>query len=103
MPSTNLAHADGRREDRDHVHHRTVAVTTAGRSVPVLVVNISPSGLMARCDQPIAPGTPVTFRLPGLAPLAAEVRWTLGGRMGCEFSKQIPLNSYFTLLPHLRG
>ena len=102
MPSTNLAHANDRREDREQVHHRTVAVTAAGRSLTLLVVNISPNGLMARCEQPVEPDTAVTFRFPGLV-LKAEVRWTLGGRIGCEFAATIPIDSYFAVLPRLRG
>lgn len=103
MPSTNLAHANDRREDREQVHHRTVATTAAGASLALLVVNISPNGLMARCDQPVEPDTVVTFRFPGMAAVTAEVRWTLGGRLGCEFAQTIPINSYFAVLPRLRG
>lgn len=103
MPSTNLAYASERREVREDVHHRTAATDAAGRSVAVLVVNISPNGLMARCDHPLEPGAKLTFKLPGLPPMTAEVRWTLGGRIGVEFGTTIPVNSYFALVPQLQG
>lgn len=103
MRHTNFALADKRRDEREQVHHRTVVATAAGDSLALLVVNISPNGLMARCDQPVEPGTPVTFRFPGLPALQAEVRWTLGGRIGCEFAATIPIDSYFAILPRLRG
>lgn len=102
MPFTNLAYADERREDREDVHHRTVAIDAAGRSLPVLVVNISPNGLMARCDRTVEPGLELTFKLPGAAPIAAQVRWMLGGRIGCEFAETVPMTSYFAMLPQLR-
>lgn len=103
MPSTNLATANDRREEREDVHHRTVAMVAGGRTLSLLVVNISPSGLMARCEQPIESGSTLTLRLPGLASFLAEVRWTLGGRIGCEFAATIPINDYFAILPRLRG
>lgn len=103
MPSTNLAYVSERREDREDVHHRTVATDAAGRSLPLLVVNISPNGLMARCDRAPDVGAALTFKLPGIAPFAATVRWALGGRIGVEFATTIPVNSYFAILPRLRG
>lgn len=103
MPSPNIAYANERREDREDVHHRTVATAADGRSIALLVVNISPNGLMARCDQDIAPGTELTFKLPDAPPIAAEARWSLGGRMGCEFAATIPISRYFALVAKLRG
>lgn len=103
MPSTNLAYANERREVREEVDHRTVATTSDGRTLPVLVVNISPSGLMVRCGQPVDPGAMLTFRLPGLDPLIGEVRWTLGGRVGCQFTRPIPPNTFYATLARLRG
>lgn len=103
MPSTNLAYASERREDREDVHHRTVATDAAGASLPMLVVNISPNGLMARCDRPLEMGSVLSFKLPGIAPILANVRWALGGRIGVEFTATIPVNSYFAILPRLRG
>ena len=103
MPSTNLAYASERREDREDVHHRTVATDAAGGSLAMLVVNISPNGLMARCDRVLEAGSRLTFRLPGMGPITADVRWALGGRIGVQFAETIPMNSYFAVLPRQRS
>lgn len=103
MPFNNLAYASERREDRDEVHHRTRAVMGGGLSLPITVVNISPNGLMARCDTALEPGTRIGLFLPGLQPVNAEVRWALGGRIGCEFERSIPPAAYYALLPRMGG
>lgn len=103
MPFNNLAYASERREDRDEVHHRTRAVAAGGANVPVTVVNISPNGLMARCESALEPGMRLGLFLPGLPPVNAEVRWVLGGRIGCEFERSIPPAAYYALLPRLVG
>ena len=41
---------DERSEPRDAVHHRTRAVHPDGRLLPLLIVNTSQSGFMARCE-----------------------------------------------------
>lgn len=103
MASNHLGYTNVRREEREEVHYRTVATTAAGQPLELLVVNISPGGLMARCDETVEPGASVTFTLPGLTKLAAEVRWALGGRIGCEFAIPIAPHHYFSILPRLRG
>lgn len=102
MRFNNLAYASERREDRHEVHHRTCAVDPNGRELPVVIVNTSLNGLMARCDASIEPGTKLRFRLPDVAPMVAEVRWALGGRIGCEFERSIAPAAYAVLLPKLR-
>lgn len=101
MPFSNLAYSTERREERHEVHHRTRATDATGREATLTVVNISPNGLMARCEQPIEIGTRLHVRLPDLAPLHAEVRWALGGRIGCEFQHSIAPAAYYALLPRL--
>lgn len=101
MPFNNLAYANERREDREQVHHRTLAVIAGGAGIPVTIVNISPNGLMARCDTVVVPGTRITFALGGSKPIHAEVRWTLGGRIGCEFETSIAAAAFYALLPRL--
>ena len=41
---------DERIEPRDEVHHRTRCTLADRRTLPMTIVNISPHGLMARCD-----------------------------------------------------
>ncbi|URW77129.1 PilZ domain-containing protein [Sphingomonas donggukensis] len=98
MPIGNLALSDDRREDRDEVHYRTRAIHADGRSLQLLVVNISPHGFMARCESPLADGDAVRVMLPGLNNRAAKVRWALGGRIGAQFDSPVPLAHYYELL-----
>jgi hypothetical protein len=89
---------EGRGEHRDEVHHRTRIEGPDGRSHPALLVNISARGLMARSDAPLALGDRIRVQLPVLGAVAAEIRWALGGRIGCELDTAIPLADYYTLL-----
>ena len=98
MPYGNLAQSDGRREDRDEVHHRTRATHPDGRTLQLLVVNLSPHGCMARCEAPIADGDTIRIMLPGVGQMPAHVRWALGGRIGCQFDRPIPIAHYYELL-----
>ena len=93
---------DERSEPRDAVHHRTRAVRPDGALVPLLIVNTSQSGLMARCDLPCEEGDRLTIDLPQVGRLVAEVRWCLGGRLGCRLERPLGLAEYYTLLAGLR-
>ena len=101
MPFSNLAYATERREERHEVHHRTRAAAVDGPDIAIIVVNLSPNGLMARCEQAIDVGARLHVALPGIGLVHAEVRWSLGGRIGCEFQHSIPLPSYYGLLPKM--
>ncbi|HWK36910.1 PilZ domain-containing protein [Sphingomonas sp.] len=101
MAIGNLAYADERMVDRDEVHHRVRAATGDGRSVPLLIVNISPHGMMARCDIDLAVGESLRLPLPLVGSIAGEVRWALGGRIGAQFARPIPLAAYYDLLASL--
>jgi hypothetical protein len=77
--------SDDRSEPRDEVHYRSSAVLADQRRVAVLVVNLSPSGLMIRSD------------------VRAVVRWALGGRVGCQLERPIPANRYHAVLGAMAG
>jgi len=98
LSGSSLARFDERRELRDQVHHRARATAADGRMLQLLVVNISPHGLMARCEAPLADGETVRITLPGVGQVPAHVRWALGGRLGCQFDRPIPLAHYYELL-----
>jgi hypothetical protein len=98
MALTNLAYADDRREGRDEVHHRARATGRDGRQLPLLIVNLSPSGLMARCDAHVGIGEQIRLPLPLVGHVVGDVRWALGGRIGCQFLNVIPLAGYRDLL-----
>ncbi|MDP5278172.1 PilZ domain-containing protein [Sphingomonas sp. DG1-23] len=94
----NLALADDRQEMRDDVHYRARAYGPDARQLTFLVVNLSPHGLMARCDTPFETGDRLRIVLPVAGTLVAEVRWSLGGRLGCQFDPAIDLASYYELV-----
>ncbi|MCW3837778.1 PilZ domain-containing protein [Sphingomonas canadensis] len=98
---SNLAYAEVRREGRDEVHHRARAFGPDAQALSLLVVNISPHGLMARCDTVFQPGDRIRVNLPVVGTLAAEVRWSLGGRIGLQFDAAIDLASYYELIARL--
>ncbi len=87
-----------RAEPRDEVYHRSRATLAGQRSVPVTVVNLSPHGLMARIDADIAAGDLLKVRLPVVGDVTAAVRWSLGGRIGCQLDQPIDPRSYARLL-----
>jgi len=94
----NLALSDSRRVEREEVHYRARGQAPDGRQVVLLIVNVSPHGLMARCDRGFEIGESIEVTLPAVGTIAAEVRWSLGGRVGCEFEELIDLAGYYDLL-----
>ncbi|WP_298672460.1 PilZ domain-containing protein [uncultured Sphingomonas sp.] len=92
---------DARGELRDPVYHRTSATRADGPALSLLIVNISPSGLMARSIDAPEPGTLLSFTLPVIGQIGAEVRWSLGGRLGCQLARTIPPPLYYEMLAGL--
>jgi hypothetical protein len=89
---------DRRQSERDEVFYRTRASASGLGSFPAQVVNISANGFMARTETELAVGQSLTIRLPVVGEMKAEVRWSLGGRIGCQFARMIELASYLELL-----
>lgn len=94
----NLALSDDRRMDRDEVHYRARAFGPDARQLTLLIVNISPHGLMARCDAHFEIGDRIRVQLPKVGVVIAEARWSLGGRVGCQFERAVDLASYYELI-----
>ena len=101
MPHGQAAFSEDRRENRDEVHYRTRCTHADERTLQLLVVNVSPHGFMARCEASVADGDAMRITLPGIGTVPAVVRWALGGRIGCEFSRPIGLGNYYELLAAL--
>ena len=100
-----LRHAswqEDRAAPRDETWRRVRTADAQGARLPVLVVNLSPYGAMARVDEPIAAGDRLMLDLPVVGPRAAEVRWSLGGRIGCKFEKAIDSTDYPRVLAMMR-
>lgn len=89
---------DDRSEPRDQVLHRSQVTLADRRTVPVTVVNLSPHGMMARSDTDIAPGEWLKVQLPVIGLVVAAVRWSLGGRIGCQFDRPIDPRDYGRVL-----
>ncbi len=89
---------DDRREPRQPVLHRTRAAQANGAELPVVVVNISPRGFMARSEAPHEAGDLLAIQMPVIGALEAEVRWSLGGRIGCRLLRPIDPADYVLML-----
>jgi hypothetical protein len=98
MPRDATAVRDARGEPRDEVMHRTHALDGDGRTIKLVLVNMSANGLMARCEGEQSAGDRLRIRLPILGYVDAIIRWSLGGRIGCELERTIPLAEYYTML-----
>lgn len=98
MVSQQSAIRDERRESRLDVLHRTRIVHQNGRERAVTVVNISSGGFMARGDGEWARGDRISIVLPIVGLLAAQVRWCLGGRIGCQFERAIDAGCFAGVL-----
>lgn len=61
-------------------------------SVEVRVCDVSTTGFMAECAEPVMIGSYVLLEVPGIGPVNAQVRWQLGRRMGGMFLDPISLN-----------
>lgn len=101
MFSASRVQHERRQSDREDVFHRTRVTAGGFGSVPVQVVNISANGFMARTEAELPIGHPLTIRLPIVGEVQAEVRWTLGGRVGCQFARMIAFPTYLELLAAL--
>lgn len=98
MATGAAAWADERSEPRDEVHYRARASGPDHRPLNLLIVNISARGLMARLDAGYAVGEVIRVHLPVVGAVSAEIRWCLGGRIGCQLDRTIPLSDYYAVL-----
>ena len=93
-----MALNEGRSLVRDEVHYRARAIGPDGQPFSLLIVNISAMGLMARSEAPYAVDDRLKVSLPAVGNVVAHIRWSLGGRIGCELEQPIPLAEYYDLL-----
>lgn len=93
-----VAFADERQLVRDEVHFRTRGFGPNGDPFNMLIVNISAQGLMARCEVPYVVDDRIKIMLPVVGVVMAEIRWSLGGRIGCELRETIDLADYYDVL-----
>ena len=101
MGATALAFTEKREIPRDEVNYRARAYGGDAQPVSLQIVNMSAQGLMARVtgDRPVGERMRITLPVVGVVP--AEVRWSLGGRIGCELDRPIGMAEYYELLAAL--
>lgn len=97
----NLAFYDARREARDEVQYPARAFGPDAQELDLLLLNLSPHGMMARCAEMLDEGARVRLAMPIVGLLVGEVRWAQDGRMGFQFETAIDLASYYELLAQL--
>ncbi|MFZ2994924.1 PilZ domain-containing protein [Sphingobium sp.] len=88
---------DLRRAKRDLVDMASQMVAD-GFDHPIRIINISPLGLMGRCDGAFATGDHVTVSLPMLDDYPADIRWNEDGRVGMEFLTPVEPDIYARLI-----
>src|SRR5215218_3394176 len=98
MLAASRVQPERRESERDEVFYRTRASAAGLGSFPAQVVNISANGFMARTEMEVPVGHSLSIRLPVVGEVKAEVRWVLGGRIGCQFDRMIGLAPYLELL-----
>lgn len=101
MVAQPMAALDRRESPREEIYFRTRATMAGGAMVGLQIVNISANGFMARTEAEFQPGDTLSLRLPVVGMVAADVRWSLGGRIGCQFPRMIDLAPYLELLGEL--
>lgn len=95
------AQPERREAPREDVYYRTRATAAGVGAIGLQVVNISANGFMARTEADFAPGDTLSVKLPVAGVVVAEVRWALGGRIGCQFGRMIELAPYLEMLGEL--
>ncbi|UUL83597.1 PilZ domain-containing protein [Sphingomonas qomolangmaensis] len=96
--SSAVSYADQREVERDLVDYRARGFGPDARPLSLQIVNISPHGMMARLETNYVAGQRIRVTLPVIGVMVAEIRWALGGRIGCSFDVAIDRASYYELL-----
>lgn len=89
---------EARAVSRDEVHYRARAFGPDAQALSLLIVNLSALGLMARTNADYAVGARLRVTLPVIGVVVAEIRWSLGGRVGCELDQPIGVADYYDIL-----
>lgn len=92
------SYSEKRVDDRVAVLHRTRATGPEGHPIALVIVDLSPGGMMARCEIAFVPGVQIQVQLPVIGAHPAHVRWSLGGRIGCIFCPALAGDQYASAL-----
>lgn len=85
MAESAPSHYKERRAERTSVSRRGQLRHENRYNLEVRIQNVSTSGFMAECAEPVLIGSYVSLDVPGIGPVRAQVRWQLGARMGGMF------------------
>jgi hypothetical protein len=96
-----LAFLDDRALPRDDVCCPARASHAELGVFSLVILNIAARGLMARCDKGLAEGDRIDITLPIVGRIGAMVRWSRGGRIGCELDHVIGLSDYYLALAEM--
>lgn len=88
-------------DDRVAVFHRTRAIGPERQPLALVIVDLSISGMMARCDIAFIPGVHIQVKLPVVGEHQARICWSLGGRVGLAFCPVLGVDQYAALLAAL--
>lgn len=92
MPAEDLEPGYKLLRTRRHAVDSTVALNGQNQyRIEVTVRDVSTTGFMAECPEPVRIGAYVTLDVPGIGVVHAQVRWQIGVRMGGMFLDPISL------------
>ena len=78
------------REPRQRLMRRAIAGIN-GRPHEVRLRNISATGALVECSEPVVPGAQITIDIVGAGPIVGTVRWAHEGRFGIQFTETFEL------------
>jgi hypothetical protein len=87
-----------RKAARHVVHIRSVMIDVELNAEPITILNLSTNGLMASTPGKFQIGAICNIEIPELGQVAAIIRWSGNGVVGCEFSDLIDDESFFSYL-----
>lgn len=96
-------YSDQRRSERDEVFLRTTLSYGKKIGISGQLVNISPHGCMIRTLEPFTAESMIRVLLPQTGEVAAQVKWALGGRIGCAFETPFSEPDYARLLAAIKS
>jgi hypothetical protein len=89
---------DDRRSRRAEVRLPATIDAGPGRTLPVIVHNVSAHGFMAELDVQLIPGRPVSVSMAGLDRTAARVAWQRDGQVGIAFVEPLTFDEINNIL-----
>lgn len=89
---------DDRRSRRAEVRLPATIDAGPGRTLQVIVYNVSAHGFMAELDVQLIPGRPVSVSMAGLDRTAARVAWQRDGQVGIAFVEPLTFDEINNIL-----